>query len=94
MKHYALALININTNIIDHIALSQKPLEDNRVGYPTGHETTHKLVRFEFDADPDQGSNIMKARTALSELEWTGNNICCKGLRCNNVLVGTKQFKK
>ena len=73
MKHYALAMVNKTTGAIEHIATSPAPLSDDRVGKPVNWETTHILKRFEFDAEPDAGCNIMRARTALLEFEMAGN---------------------
>ena len=66
-------MVNKTTGEINHIATSQFPLADDKVGHPKSYEITHQLIRFEFDAEPDNGHNIMRARTALSEFEIVGN---------------------
>ena len=78
MKHYALAMVNNTTGEIEHIATSQAPMADDKVGHPEGWETTHHIVRFEFDAVLEEGEKIFKARRALSEFEVKGMEVVQK----------------
>ena len=74
MKHYALALANKSTGEIEHMATSLAPLADDKIGLPGNHLVTHQLIRFEFDADPDEGTDIFRARQAQDEFEMNGAN--------------------
>ena len=74
-KHYAIALVNKLTDNIDHIATSNEPIDDDKIGKPQDWEATHNLVRFEFEAEPDTGSNIMRGRTALGEFSFKAGKV-------------------
>lgn len=103
MKHYALCFVDKATGLIDHMATSSGPLEDDKVGTPEDAAITHQLIRFEFDAEPDTGEPVFRARQALEEFEMNGANPAAKSsptatvkvkagrTRASNILEGTRK---
>jgi len=93
-KHFVIVLENNSSNVIDHIAVSDLPLMDNMVGLPDRYNITHKLHRYEFDADTGT-SSILRAREVLAEIEVRSGLIKIKSGRnkLSNLKIGRKRIK-
>lgn len=64
MKNYALACTSKDSTVIEHLAVSDRPLHVSQVGHPRGHDETHRVVSFEFEAD-----RLVPARELIGTIE-------------------------
>ena len=71
-KHFAVCRVNKATGNIDHIAVSDLPLNEEMCGCPDDHAASHVIKRFEFDADPGDAP-IIRGRDVLAMIEMSGN---------------------